>query len=183
MRSVPSSPIPPTSTERRSSTAPSFATPAPASPQPSISWTSRNRLPRSADGQSWQHPGSPTRSCPSTSPSAPPTNTAQWPRPRSSAWRSSTKRPALYEQNDDDINIIDPKAHGLGYFYSPLINEKRRAIGLLKLGIGCCAMHSVFRFALLEHRSVRVSDEHILKREEFWKRLLLTRGGLGMNRN
>lgn len=40
-----------------------------------------------------------------------------------------------------------------------------------------------FRFALLEHRSVRTPDEVILAREGFWKRLLFTRGELGMNRN
>jgi hypothetical protein len=40
-----------------------------------------------------------------------------------------------------------------------------------------------FRFALLEHRSFRTPDEHILNRESFWKRLLLTRGDQGLNRN
>jgi hypothetical protein len=30
------------------------------------------------------------------------------------------------------------------------------------------------RFALLEHRSFRTPDELILRREEFWKQLLLT---------
>ena len=40
-----------------------------------------------------------------------------------------------------------------------------------------------FRFALLEHRSFRTADEHILNRESFWKRLLLTRGDQGLNRN
>ena len=48
-------------------------------------------------------------------------------------------------------------------------------------GLDYCRAH--FRFALLEHRSLRASDEQILKREEFWKRLLLTRGELGLNRN
>ncbi len=48
-------------------------------------------------------------------------------------------------------------------------------------GLDYCRAH--FRFALLEHRSFRVSDELILKREDFWKRLLLTRGEEGLNRN
>jgi hypothetical protein len=48
-------------------------------------------------------------------------------------------------------------------------------------GLDYCRAH--FRFALLEHRSSRTSDEQILNREEFWKRLLLTRGQLGLNRN
>ena len=41
--------------------------------------------------KSWRMPGTPIRSCPSMSPSPAPTNTAQWRRPRSSAWKSSTK--------------------------------------------------------------------------------------------
>ena len=40
-----------------------------------------------------------------------------------------------------------------------------------------------FRFALLEHRSSRTPDEVILFREAFWKRILLTRGAQGLNRN
>ncbi len=40
-----------------------------------------------------------------------------------------------------------------------------------------------FRFALLEHRSSRTADEFILSREAFWKRILLTRGEQGLNRN
>jgi hypothetical protein len=31
----------------------------------------------------------------------------------------SAKRYALYERTDDDVRIIDPKAHGLGYLYPP----------------------------------------------------------------
>jgi hypothetical protein len=31
----------------------------------------------------------------------------------------SAKRYALYERNGDDVRIIDPKAHGLGYLYPP----------------------------------------------------------------
>ena len=42
---------------------------------------------------------------------------------------------------------------------------------------------SNFRFALLEHRPVRAPDELILSREVFWKRILLTRGEHGLNRN
>jgi hypothetical protein len=40
-----------------------------------------------------------------------------------------------------------------------------------------------FRFALLEHRSSRTPDETVLARESFWKRILLTRGERGLNRN
>lgn len=40
-----------------------------------------------------------------------------------------------------------------------------------------------FRFALLEHRPFRTGDDLIAKREDFWKRLLLTRGDQGLNRN
>jgi hypothetical protein len=40
-----------------------------------------------------------------------------------------------------------------------------------------------FRFALLEHRSISVEDTLIVARESFWKRLLLTRGDQGLNRN
>ena len=40
-----------------------------------------------------------------------------------------------------------------------------------------------FRFALLEARSTMTSDEAILGREAFWKRVLITRGELGLNLN
>jgi len=40
-----------------------------------------------------------------------------------------------------------------------------------------------FRVALLEHRSNRTPDEIIRSREAFWKRILLTRGEKGLNRN
>ena len=40
-----------------------------------------------------------------------------------------------------------------------------------------------FRFALLEHRPSRTEDRIILDREAFWKRILLTRGEHGLNRN
>jgi hypothetical protein len=40
-----------------------------------------------------------------------------------------------------------------------------------------------FRFALLEHRPSRTSDDVVLARETFWKRILLTRGEHGLNRN
>jgi hypothetical protein len=40
-----------------------------------------------------------------------------------------------------------------------------------------------FRFALLEYRSTPTPDEVILARETFWKRILLTRGDFGLNRN
>ena len=41
----------------------------------------------------------------------------------------------------------------------------------------------VFRFALLECRPAPTPDELILAREGFWKRILLTRGDFGLNRN
>lgn len=44
-----------------------------------------------------------------------------------------------------------------------------------------CRNH--FRFSLLEHRPNRTPDETILAREAFWKRILLTRGDHGYNRN
>lgn len=40
-----------------------------------------------------------------------------------------------------------------------------------------------FRFALLEARPAPTPDEVILAREAFWKRILLTRGEHGLNRN
>ena len=40
-----------------------------------------------------------------------------------------------------------------------------------------------FRFALLEARPAPTPDELILARESFWKRILLTRGEHGLNRN
>jgi hypothetical protein len=40
-----------------------------------------------------------------------------------------------------------------------------------------------FRFALLEHRSSRTPDEVVIAREAFWKRILVTRGERGLNRN
>jgi len=40
-----------------------------------------------------------------------------------------------------------------------------------------------FRFALLEYRPSRAPDETIIGREDFWKRILLTRGDQGLNRN
>lgn len=40
-----------------------------------------------------------------------------------------------------------------------------------------------FRFALLEYRSSATPDEVIIAREVFWKRILLSRGEYGLNRN
>ena len=40
-----------------------------------------------------------------------------------------------------------------------------------------------FRFALLEYRPSRISDDIIEGRESYWKRILLTRGEQGLNRN
>jgi hypothetical protein len=40
-----------------------------------------------------------------------------------------------------------------------------------------------FRFALLEYRPFTTPDDIMLAREAFWKRILLTRGEQGLNRN
>ena len=40
-----------------------------------------------------------------------------------------------------------------------------------------------FQFALLEHRPMSATDKEIQDRESFWKRILLTRGEFGLNRN
>lgn len=48
-------------------------------------------------------------------------------------------------------------------------------------GIDYCRAH--FRFALLEQRAARTADDLIVAREGFWKRVLLTRGDHGYNRN
>jgi hypothetical protein len=40
-----------------------------------------------------------------------------------------------------------------------------------------------FRFALLEHRSSKTLNEVVIAREAFWKRILVTRGEHGLNRN
>lgn len=40
-----------------------------------------------------------------------------------------------------------------------------------------------FRFALLEYRSSPTPDEVVIAREAYWKRILLTRGDAGLNRN
>ena len=40
-----------------------------------------------------------------------------------------------------------------------------------------------FRFSLLEYRSSRTADDIIIGRESFWKRVLITRGEQGLNRN
>ena len=36
----------------------------------------------------------------------------------------AAKRYALYTKTNDDIEIVEPKAHGLGYFYPPRIPLK-----------------------------------------------------------
>ncbi|MCW8087658.1 GIY-YIG nuclease family protein [Sabulicella glaciei] len=44
-------------------------------------------------------------------------------------------------------------------------------------------IRQAFRFALLEHRPVGTADEVILRREAYWKQILLTRDQFGLNRN
>jgi hypothetical protein len=48
-------------------------------------------------------------------------------------------------------------------------------------GLPYCREH--FRFALLEQRIARIADDVVIAREAFWKRVLLTRGDAGFNRN
>jgi hypothetical protein len=50
-----------------------------------------------------------------------------------------------------------------------------------KSNLSYCREH--FRIALLEHHTITVSDDTILARETFWKRVLLSRGSAGLNRN
>jgi hypothetical protein len=40
-----------------------------------------------------------------------------------------------------------------------------------------------FRFALLEYQSMRTDDNIVIEREEYWKRVLLSRGDYGYNKN
>lgn len=58
-------------------------------------------------------------------------------------------------------------------------------LGLAKLieeeGIGHARKH--FSFALIEHMLPNLSDDLVLQREAHWKRVLLTRGDFGFNRN
>lgn len=42
---------------------------------------------------------------------------------------------------------------------------------------------SNFRFALLEHRTMKTDDNIIVQREQYWKNVLLTRGDFGYNKN
>jgi hypothetical protein len=40
-----------------------------------------------------------------------------------------------------------------------------------------------FTFSLLEYRLMKVDDKSIIEREEYWKKVLLTRGVYGYNKN
>jgi hypothetical protein len=40
-----------------------------------------------------------------------------------------------------------------------------------------------FRFSLLEHRTMKTTDDEIIKRETYWKDVLQTRGKYGYNKN
>jgi hypothetical protein len=42
---------------------------------------------------------------------------------------------------------------------------------------------SHFKFTLLEYRPMKVDDQALIERENFWKEALLTRGKFGLNRN
>jgi hypothetical protein len=50
-----------------------------------------------------------------------------------------------------------------------------------KKGLPYCRAN--FRFALLDQRPLRMPDEELRARESYWKKLLLTRGDWGFNRN
>jgi hypothetical protein len=50
-----------------------------------------------------------------------------------------------------------------------------------KEGIGYARKY--FQFTLLEYRSVKVDDNVIIERENYWKEVLLTRGERGYNKN
>lgn len=62
--------------------------------------------------------------------------------------------------------------HGGNVELRALVNDPTRAYS-----------RKAFRFALLEYRAFATSDEVILAREAHWKRILLTRGEQGLNRN
>jgi hypothetical protein len=40
-----------------------------------------------------------------------------------------------------------------------------------------------FRFALLEHRTMKTDDSVVIEREKYWKSVLLSRGEFGYNGN
>ena len=83
----------------------------------------------------------------------------------------SAKRYALYDHNGDVLNIVEPKAHGLGYLYPPINQTSQRArLDFCKPGIGCCEMNSgmsstepawLNRPATMQ---IRISTPHVLKR-------------------
>lgn len=60
-----------------------------------------------------------------------------------------------------------------------------RNIGIHQLinGADINYCRSFFRFALLEHRPFNTPDDKIQSREAYWKRILLTRGEMGLNYN
>jgi hypothetical protein len=82
----------------------------------------------------------------------------------------SAKRYALYERSDDGLNIVDPKAHGLGYLYPPVDRGEderdwtfaawdwslRNTLGLASIEPGW-----LNRPAMMQ---IRTSTPHMLKR-------------------
>ncbi|HLK57444.1 MAG TPA: GIY-YIG nuclease family protein [Chthonomonadaceae bacterium] len=52
---------------------------------------------------------------------------------------------------------------------------------ITQYGIEYARQH--FRFALLEHITVKTDDKSIIQREQYWKKVLLSRGDYGYNRN
>lgn len=82
----------------------------------------------------------------------------------------SAKRYALYERNDDELNIVDPKAHGLGYLYPPVdIAEKEHDWTFAawdwllrnELGLPNTEPDWLNRPAMMQ---IRISTPHVLKR-------------------
>lgn len=81
----------------------------------------------------------------------------------------SAKRYALYERNGDELNIVDPKAHGLGYLYPPADiagNERDWTFAawdwLLRneLGLPSVEPDWLNRPAMMQ---IRISTPHVLK--------------------
>jgi len=60
-------------------------------------------------------------------------------------------------------------------------NVELRALAEADTSIDYCRRS--FQFSLLECRQFSTPDEVLLGRENFWKQILLTRGGRGLNRN
>jgi hypothetical protein len=65
---------------------------------------------------------------------------------------------------------------GTGHGYSDDLTGLIRAEGMEYV-------QAYFRFALLEQRTMKTSDDVVIAREVFWKKVLLSRGPFGYNKN